>query len=70
MDNLNAIKPLDFNLLRVPSEFLIDQCRFLPFLSLTVSQIKKKMFIIAVRQEATFFAYTNFSHFLNPHNSN
>ena len=33
VDQLDARKPLDFNLLRIPREFLIDQNRVLPFLS-------------------------------------
>ena len=35
---LNARKILDFNLLRISPEFLIDQNKFLPFLSSTVVQ--------------------------------
>ena len=33
VDKLDARKPLDFNLLRISSEYLIDQNKFLPFLS-------------------------------------
>ena len=37
MDNVEALKPLDFNLLRTSFEFFIDQKRFIPSLSLQVS---------------------------------
>ena len=33
VDKPDARKPLDFNLLRISTEFLIDQNKFLPFLS-------------------------------------
>ena len=33
VDKPDARKPLDFNLLRISPEFLIDQNKFLPFLS-------------------------------------
>ena len=36
--SLDARKQIDFNLLRISPEFLIDQNKFLPFLLLTVVQ--------------------------------
>ena len=34
VDKLDARQPLDFSLLRISPEFLIDQNRYLPFLSI------------------------------------
>ena len=51
VDKLDARKPLDFNLLRISPAFLIDQNKFLPFLSYTVVQYLITWFLIAVRQE-------------------
>ena len=51
VDKLGARKPLDFNLLRISTKFLIDQNKFLPFLSLKVVQYLMTWFLIAVRQE-------------------
>ena len=51
IDKPGARKPLDFNLLRISPEFLIDQNKFLPFLSQTVVQYLMTWFSIAVRQE-------------------
>ena len=51
VDKPDARKPLDFNLLRISPEFLIDQNKFLPFLSYTVVQYLMTWSLIAVRQE-------------------
>ena len=50
VDKLDAKKPLDFNLLRISPEFLIDYNKFIPFLSYTVEYLMI-WFSIAVRQE-------------------
>ena len=42
---------LTSNLLRISPEFLIDQNKFLPFLSYTIVQYLMTWFLIAVRQE-------------------
>ena len=46
VDNSEALKPLDLNLFRTPLECFIDQKRFIPSLSLIVSQV-----LTAVRRE-------------------
>ena len=50
IDKPDARKPLDFILLRISPEFLIDQNKFLPFLSKTVVQYLMTWFLIAVRR--------------------
>ena len=51
VDKPDARKPLDFNLLRISPESLIDQNKLLPFHFSTVVQYLMTWFLIAVRQE-------------------
>ena len=48
---LDTRKLVDFNLLRISPESIIDQNIFLPYLSKTVVQYFAAWFLIAVRQE-------------------
>ena len=51
VDKSDARKPLDFNLLRISPEFLIDQNKFLRFLSYTVVQYLMTWFFNRSGQE-------------------
>ena len=51
VDKPDARKPLDFNLLRILPDFVIDQNKVLPFLSSTVVQYLMTWVLIAVRHE-------------------
>ena len=51
VDRLKARNCLDFNLFKTSFEFFIDQNRFLPDLSKTLSQYLITCFLMAVRLE-------------------
>ena len=55
VEKLDARKPRDFSLFNTSHEFLIDQKKNLPDLSLTFSQYLITWFLIVVRQEGSNF---------------